>query len=162
MSLRERVRNLPLPVREWAVFAAWAGGILLAGILAWALTAPLRSRVLLGQVNRSLARQESAFRLEAPLAVWGRPGRASQAGFWFSLAGSGKSAVVFPLMLGSRSVTVLGILDESGGAAEIIPLSAHALGQFADIPPGLLDLYRRRMEASSEIRPPAEAEAGND
>jgi hypothetical protein len=151
MNVKERLQNLPPSVKDWGIFAAWIGGLLLTGILCWALTGPARSRALLRQANRSLARQERPLALETPLPTWGRPGRVTQAGSWFSLAGSEKYGVVFTLMSGSQNMVVLGVVDEEGAVEELIPLSANALSQFQIIPEGTRDIYIRRIKAGVPV-----------
>jgi hypothetical protein len=148
VNIKERLQNLPPPVKEWGVFAAWIGALLLVGTLAWALTGPVRSRVLIRQANRSLVRQDSIIRLDAPLSTLTVPGRISQIGFWFTLLDSEKHGVVFSIMSGSFNAVVLGIVDVSGRVEELIPLSANARSQFSAIPVGTMNLYLRRIEES--------------
>ena len=159
-SLFKRLPHIPEPVGEWGIFAAWIAGLLLITVLGWSLTGNVRRFLLLRQVNRVLVLRESGLRLVEPLAVRGRG--SSRFGVWFSVltvygragnddfsgAGSGNTrrGVVFPLMSGVRSMTMLAIVDGVGRVESLFPISANAQFQFESLPPGTVNLYVQRIE----------------
>jgi hypothetical protein len=149
--LREKLEKIPPPVRQWGLFAAWLAGLLLVGVLFWALTGPLRSRVMLTAVNKALTRAEAPYRLEAPVPALGKPGRAMQLGAWFTVGGSGSLAVVFPLMSGGSLLAVLAVAAPDGTVELITPLSLSAEQAFRELPEGTVRLYRNRIGESVRL-----------
>jgi hypothetical protein len=143
-----KLKNLPPGLRALGIGIAWIGGILLLGILLWLLTQPVRQGVIIRSVNRILAASGESRRLEAALSPWGMPGRAVQGGQWFSLAGSGDRALIFPVVSDGVLASCLAVLSPEGRIRTLIPLSGHARRIFPRIPPGVLGLYTRRIEAS--------------
>lgn len=156
----ERLPRIPAPVREWGIFAAWIAGLLLVTVLGWSLTGAVRRSLLLRQVNRALVLRESGLRLVDPLTVRGRG--SSRFGAWFSVLlinepdGRGTVSgaddrdawrgVIFPLMSGVRSMTMLAIVDGAGRVESLFPISANAQSQFDALPGGTVNLYIQRIE----------------
>jgi hypothetical protein len=144
----EKLKNLPPGLRTLGIFAAWIGGIILLGSLLWFLTQPVRQGMIIRSVNRILAAAGEPLRLEAALSPWGMPGRATQLGLWFSLTGSGERGLLFPVASDGAFASCLAVLSPEGRLRTLIPLSGHAQRIFPLIPPGVLGLYTRRIEAS--------------
>ncbi|MDR3336737.1 MAG: hypothetical protein LBT16_05980 [Treponema sp.] len=145
------VKSLPAPVKQWGCFAAWIGGLLLAGILLWALTASFRSHLMLNGVNKSLSRAGPAYQLEAPIASLGNPGRALQLGAWFTLKDSPSWAVVFPIISGTSLLAMLAVVSPGGELEAIIPLSNGGKQTLEDLPAGTVLIYKRRVEESRAL-----------
>jgi hypothetical protein len=152
LSIKLPGRKLPEGVRRMGVFAGWIAGLVLAGSLLWGFTQPLRGRMLLASVNRVLALQVMDLRLERPISPWRMPGRASQAGTWYTTsAGSEVWAVVFPLMIDGIFSPVLGVISAEGTAEALIPLSNHSAVVFERLPRSYLQVYIRRIEAGYAV-----------
>jgi hypothetical protein len=157
MNFMEKLKNLPPGLRTLGIFAAWVGGIMLLGGLLWFLTQPVRHGAIIRSANRILAASGEPRRLETVLSPWRKPGRATQLGLWFSLAGSGERALIFPVVSDGVLASCLAVLSPEGRIRTLIPLSGHARRVFAFIPSGVLGLYARRIEASYAVLWPEEA-----
>jgi hypothetical protein len=148
---RDKLEKIPPTVRQWGLFAAWLAGLLLVGVLFWALTGPLRSGVMLNAVNKALIRSQAPYRLEAPVSALGKPGRAMQLGAWYTVSGSGSLAVVFPLMSGGSLLAVLAVAAPDGTVESMTPLSLNAEQAFRELPEGTVRLYRNRIAESMKL-----------
>ncbi|MDR1411230.1 MAG: hypothetical protein LBI91_03380 [Spirochaetaceae bacterium] len=147
----KRIAQLPLPVKQWGLFAAWVGGLVLAGVLLWGLTGSLRSRIVLVSVNRVLDRSGIPYRLEGPISALGKPGRAMQLGSWFTLRNAGGRAVVFPLMAGPNTASALALFSPEGKLESLIPLGTNAVQLFERFPAAVIQLYARRAEEANSL-----------
>jgi hypothetical protein len=152
----EKIKQLPLPVKQWGLFAAWMGAFMLVGILLWGLTGNIRSQMMISSVNRVLARSDSPYRLDRQIGALGRPGRAMQLGSWFTLKNSSNRAVVFPLMAGPNVAAALALLSPEGKVESLVPLSINAVQLFDRLPPGAIQLYTRRVEDANALILPVE------
>jgi hypothetical protein len=148
---REKIASLPLAVKQWGIFAAWIGGLVLFGILIWGLTGPLRSQVLTMSVNKILDRSGNPYRLDRAIGALGKPGRAMQLGSWFTLRDTGGRAVVFPLMAGPNAAAVMALLSPEGKVESLVPLSTSAVQLFERLPAEAIQLYIRRAEAANAL-----------
>lgn len=147
----EKIALLPLPVKEWGLFAAWIGGLVLTGILLWALTGSLRSQIIITSVNKVLDRSDIPYRLYKTIGALGKPGRAMQLGSWFTLRDTGGRAVVFPLMAGPNAAAVMALLSPEGKVESLVPLSTNAVQIFECLPAGAVRLYIRRAEEAHAL-----------
>jgi hypothetical protein len=147
----EKIALLPLPVKEWGLFAAWIGGLVLTGILLWALTGSLRSQIIVRSANKVLERSDVPHRLDKAIGALGKPGRAMQLGFWFTLRNSGGRAVVFPLMTGPNTAAAMALLSPEGKVESLVPLSTGAAQLFEGLPAGTVQLYIRRAEEAHAL-----------
>jgi hypothetical protein len=157
MILGGKLKNLPPGIRALGIFLGWIAGIILAGSLLWSFTQPARNRALIRSVNRILAAAEEPWRLEAAVSPWGMPGRAAQLGFWFSLVNTGDRGVIFPIISEGALAPCLAVVSPGGRVESLIPLSGHARRIFGFVSPGILQTYRRRVEASYALLWPEEA-----
>lgn len=144
----KKFENIPPSVKRLGVSAGWAAGLVLISALLWGFTQPVRNRALLNSVNRILDRTGEERRLAAPVSLWGMPGRASQAGNWFTAGPSGDWAVVFTVVSGGVFTPALAFISRDGIAGAVIPLSAHGETVFQRLPPAYLRIYIRRIETS--------------
>jgi hypothetical protein len=139
-------RIRPYPVKEWGVVFAWIAGILLLNILLWFLTADIREDRLLQTVNRVLAEKNDPRRLRRiPDKVY----RRQTLGRWYELAGGQGRAAVFSVLSWGSPSSYLAIINEAGRVEEFIPLSVHRAGVSGTTSPGILDIYKRRLESGS-------------
>jgi hypothetical protein len=146
--IRQKLKNLPLPVRRMGILAGWLAGLTLVGVLLWAFTQPVRNRALLNSANRVLAAKGEKTRLETPLSSWGMPGRAAQSGTWFTTVNSEEWAVILTVVSDGVFSPFLALVSQDGKAGPLIPLSVHGEAVFQRIPWGQLRIYVRRIETS--------------
>jgi hypothetical protein len=142
------IKNPGPKMKEAAILGGWIGGLVLAGALLWVLTGSARDRGLLRAVNRSLAAQKESVRLTEPL-----PRRFSgrePLGRRFGLVDSAGCMLIFPLLNGGAALPVGALLDDQGKVDRLIPLGNHGRQIFNRIPPGILKIYIRRIEADEE------------
>jgi hypothetical protein len=132
------------------ILAAWIAGLCLAGGLAWFLTQPLRSGLIITTVNRTLERNGENRRLDAQISPWGKSGAAFQLGNWYTLKDGNGRAVIFSIMNDGILAPYLAFIP-SGGPGQamepFVPLSAHADRLLGRLPQGILQTYARRVEA---------------
>jgi hypothetical protein len=145
-SFNKKIALLPPSVKQWGLFAAWIGGLVLTGILFWGLTGSLRSQIMVSSVNKVLDRSNSPYRLDRAVGALGKPGRAMQLGSWFTLRNTGGRAVVFPLMTGPNAAAAMALLSPEGKVESLVPLSTSAVQLFERLPAGVIQLYIRRAE----------------
>ncbi|MDR1353294.1 MAG: hypothetical protein LBK05_08430 [Treponema sp.] len=145
------IARLPLPVKQWGLFAAWIGGLVLVGALLWGLTGSLRSQILLASVNRILDRSDIPYRLDGTIGALGKPGRAMQLGSWFTLRNAGGRAVVFPLTAGPNTAPALALFSPEGKLESLIPLGTNAAQLFQRFPAAVIQLYARRAEEANAL-----------
>ncbi|MDR0760433.1 MAG: hypothetical protein LBF74_10060 [Treponema sp.] len=143
-----KFKNIPPPVKRMGIFAAWTAGLMLISALLWGFTQPVRNRALLNSVNRILTARGEETRLGPPLSTWGMPGRAVQAGTWFTTVNSPDWAVVFTAAVDGVFTPFLALVSQDGKAGPLIPLSLHGEAIFDRIPKGQFHIYVRRIEAS--------------
>lgn len=134
-------------IRDRAVFLGWIAGILIACALVWILTRPLQSRYLLRAVNKVFIATEDSRRLAASLE---KPADGpSPPGYWYSMLESADRLFVFGAMWDGILIPCGALVTPEGTVAEIIPLSEHARQVLDALPPGVMKLYIRRIEAVS-------------
>ncbi|MDR1277455.1 MAG: hypothetical protein LBK02_01755 [Treponema sp.] len=138
---------LVLKLREWAIFGGWLCGLVLLGGILWFLTQPIRTQSLMRSVNRVLAQRGEPRRLATPLPDPRSPGSSVLLGHWYSLEKSEDLFFVFTLMR-DGPMALCGVqVSPQGKAGDILPLSGHAEQIIKDMPPGMLQIYIRRIEA---------------
>jgi hypothetical protein len=147
----QKFKNIPQPIKRMGIFAGWTAGLMLVSVLLWGFTQPVRNRALLNSVNRVLAAAGEETRLEAPVSSWGMPGRAAQAGTWFTTVNSGEWAVVFTVVSNGVFTPFLARISQDGKAGPLVPLSVHAETVFQRLPQGQLRIYVRRVETSYAV-----------
>jgi hypothetical protein len=157
-ELTERIVQIPLPVKQWGLFAAWIGGLILICSLLWGLTGSVRSRLVLTSANKALESSDIPHRLDKPVGAGGSPLRAARLGSWFTLRNTEGRAVVFSLMAGADTAAVLALLSPGGKVELFVPLSANAEQLFGRLPAGTVQLYIRRVEEAYALQdaPPEE------
>jgi hypothetical protein len=138
-------------MKRWGIFLAWFLGLLILGGLLWFFTQPVRNRVMIRSVNRVLTLYGEDSRLEKTLSPWAMPGRAAQAGTWFSVVNSEKRGIVFSIMQGGTMGSFLGIISPGGTVDALIPLGNNAVKMKDQLPEGIRRIYIRRIELSNTL-----------
>jgi hypothetical protein len=142
------VTNLTVVLKDRAIFVGWIAGLVLIASLLWSLSFPYRAFCLMRSTNKVLISMDDPRRLIAPL-----PHSAASAslGCWYRLSGSGDNALfyVFALVQGGILVPCGAEISGAGEVLEIIPLGSHARQIMKRTPPGLIQLYIRRIESAA-------------
>jgi hypothetical protein len=141
------MKDLVPELKDRAIFLGWIAGLALAGILLWSLTQTVRTQFLLRTVNRALVMLGDERRLSGPLA---RPSaRPVPMGSWYSLLASDSVMFVFTVMRDGIQVPCGALVSKEGRVTDILPLSSHARQVLGRIPPGVMRIYIRRIEAAA-------------
>jgi len=138
--------NLP-KLKDHAVLAAWIGGLLLLGGLFWFLTQSFRANLLLRSVNQVLEENKSGVVLARPAASGELPPGAARIGHWFVSQDGGK-VLVFTMIAGGVFLPCAAVLDAAGRAGEFLPLGGHSARLLGGLSPGILTMYKRRIEGA--------------
>jgi hypothetical protein len=144
----KKIKNFFLNLDDKGIFIIWAVGISLAGALLWGLTGSLRETVTIDALNRRLEQMGEERRADSLISGFGNPGTAMQAGMWTTLTNKEK-AVIFPLITDGVFSPCLGIVNNEGNLANIIPLSDNAQTILNRSSPGRLKIWVRRIEAAA-------------
>ena len=135
---------LVLRLKDTIILISWIGGLILIGGLSWFLTRSLRADLLQNAVNRALAEANDSRRLEASVPPGTSFGRM---GHWYSLKeDSGRKFLIFTLMADQTVLPCAAQINSRGKVEEIIPLAVRGSILMDRISPGLVDLYKRRIE----------------
>jgi hypothetical protein len=129
-------------LKDRAMLAGWIAGFLIAGALLMIFTQPLRARILLRAINKSLVMAEDTRRLDAPAA--GFSGRGGIPGIWYTLLDSKDFFFVFSIMRDGVLIPCGITVTPEGKTGTVIPLGAHARQVFGRLPEGIIGLYVKR------------------
>ena len=141
------MNDLPSVLKDRAIFVGWIAGLTLVAALLWSFSFPLRSTCLLRSTNKVFIAMDDNRRLAAPLL---RPVAGPvPLGCWYRLDESESLFLVFSIMQGGILVPCGAEISESGEVMEIIPLGNHARQIMDQIPPNLIQIYSRRIEAAA-------------
>ena len=152
--------NLTVLLKDRAILAGWIVGLVLIGSLLWSLSFPFRAFSLMRSTNKVLIAMDDSRRLVAPL-----PHSAvapASLGCWYRLSGSSFNIAgsglfyVFALVQGGILVPCGAEISETGEVLEIIPLGSHARQIMKRIPPGMIQMYIRRIESAAAGLPQGE------
>jgi hypothetical protein len=127
----------------------WCGVLSLILFLLFILTANVHTNLLEIEVNRALAQNGYGRSLGTAISPWRQDGTAMQLGSWWTMRGSGSLAVVFPVIRDGIYTPFLGIIA-TDGSIEFIPLSKNAEALYKRLPPGIIDVYSRRLHLAAE------------
>jgi hypothetical protein len=140
--------NLTVLLKDRAILAGWIAGLVLIGSLLWSMSFPFRAFCLMRSTNKVLIAMDDPRRLTAPLP---HPAGQVSLGCWYRLSGSGSDNslfYVFALVQGGILVPCGAEISGKGEVLEIIPLGSHARQIMKRIPPGMIQMYVRRIESA--------------
>jgi hypothetical protein len=80
-----------------------------------------------------------------------KSGKAGLLGYWYSMRNSSDMMCVFTVFRDGILIPLGAIVSVHGNVQEIIPLSAHAVQIFENMPQSILQLYISRIETSALI-----------
>jgi len=144
---RGGMNKLSPVVKDRLILIGWIAGLLLAASLAWALSFPYRSAILMRSVNKALEAAGDARIISAPLP--GRVTGRAPMGFWYRLSESGSSFFVFVIMNEGILVPCGAEISGDGKAGNLVPLGSHARQIIGRIPQGVINVYLRRIEGAA-------------
>jgi len=141
------MNDLTSVLKDRAIFLGWIAGLTLVAALLWFGSFPFRSTCLMRSTNRVLAAMDDNRHLTSPLL---RPVAGPvPLGSWYRLFNSNSIFLVFSIMQGGILIPCGAEISERGEVVEIIPLGSHALQVMDQIPPNLIQIYSRRIEAAA-------------
>jgi hypothetical protein len=141
--------NLTVVLKDRAIFLGWIVGLVLIASLLWSLSFPFRSFCLMRSTNKVLIAMDDSRRLVAPLPHSAAP---VSLGCWYRLSGSDSADslfYVFALVQGGILVPCGAEISGKGEVLDVIPLGNHARQIMKRTPPGLVQLYVRRIESAA-------------
>ena len=152
---------VPLQVKDGAIFLGWIAGLILIASLAWFFTQPLRSNLLLKSVNKVLEESGDSRRLEEPVP----PRSTSTSGFgeWYTVTrteahgrqgefaargyfSEGTRVLIFTFIGEGAFFPCAAVVSPGGRVEEFIPLNNYGEKVLKQISPGILKIYRQRIE----------------
>jgi len=156
------MKNLTVVLKDRAILLGWIAGLVLIASLLWSLSFPFRAFCLMRSTNKVLIAMDDSRRLVAPLPHAASP---ISLGCWYRLSDPAASAdsglfYVFALVQGGILVPCGAEISGKGEVLEIIPLGNHARQIMKRTPPGLIQLYIRRIESAAAVTVAQAAQGG--
>ena len=141
--------------KDRAILFGWTAGLLIIISIIWIISQPLQTYHLLRTVNNVFINNNDPRRVYEYIPV--KSGKAEVLGYWYSMNNSPDAMFVFMVFQDGILIPLGAIVsaerDPAGGfrgeVQELIPLSAHAVQTFNNLPQSILQMYIRRIEASS-------------
>jgi hypothetical protein len=145
--------NLTVLLKDRAIFVGWIAGLVLIASLLWSLSFPFRAFCLMRSTNKVLIAMDDSRRLIAPLPHSAVP---VSLGCWYRFSDSTGSTgsglfYVFALVQGGILVPCGAEISREGEVVDIIPLGNHARQIMKRTPPGLIQLYVRRIKSAAVV-----------
>jgi len=137
------MKNLTFVLKDRFILAGWIAGLVLIASLLWSLSFPFRAACLMRSTNKVFVAMDDPRRLVAPVSHFSG---LESLGCWYRLADSDYLFYVFALVQGGILVPCGAEISDKGEVLEIIPLGNHARQIMKRIPPGLIQMYVRRIE----------------
>jgi hypothetical protein len=142
-------------MRDKAIFAGWIGGLLLAGVLLWVFTQPVRVRITGESVNRILSSREDPRRLGNPIPRGEIHRNLIPLGTWYALENPADRnpagrALVFSLAAGGGRIPCVALVSLDGRVEEFIHLNDPGEWMLNRLNGGTLRTYMRRIEGIRE------------
>ncbi|MDR0498071.1 MAG: hypothetical protein LBH42_10690 [Treponema sp.] len=143
-------------VKDTAIFLGWIAAMILMGASCWILSQPFRTRSLVKAVNhvleqsgdsRKLAIQSSssAYFVTGTLFAMAE-GRLSSSAAPSRQSGHEAKVFIFSFIGDGTFFPCAAVMSPDGKVEEFIPLNSHGERIIKHLPPGLLNVYARRIE----------------
>jgi len=145
--MKTRNENLKEDFRDRAVLFGWVAGLLLLILLIAIFTVPVQAYYLLRNVNSMFINNNDTRRLTS--FIQPKTGKADPFGYWFSMINSENRMFVFSVFKDGILIPLGAVVSTGGVVEEVIPLSAHAVQAFDNLPESVLRMYINRIEKSS-------------
>jgi len=133
-------------IRDKVVLVGWIAGLLMLISLIWTLSQPIQAHYLMRSINSVFINNNDERRVIDYIQK--KPGKTSLIGYWYSMYNSKENMFVFTVFKDGILVPLGAIVSDTGNVQEIIPLSAHAVQIFNNLPQSILQMYIKRIEAS--------------
>jgi len=133
-------------LKDKAVLMGWIAGLLMLISLIWILSQQAQAHYLLRSINNVFINNNDERRVINYIQK--KPGKTGLMGYWYSMYNTKENMFVFTLFKDGILVPLGAIVSETGNVQEIIPLSAHAVQIFNNLPQSILQIYIRRIETS--------------
>jgi len=134
-------------MKDKAVLFGWIIGLLILISMLWIFTQGLQTHYLLRTVNNVMIYKNDSRRLSG--YVQQRQGRAGPLGYWFTITNSTDYMFVFSVFQDGVLVPLGAVVSADGMVKEVVPLSAHAIQIFDDMPKSILQIYINRIEQTA-------------
>jgi len=133
-------------IRDKALLLGWITGLLMLISLIWILSQPVQAHYLMRSINNVFINNNDERRVINYIKK--KPGKTSLIGYWYSMYNTKDNMFVFTVFKDGILVPLGAIITDNGNVLEIIPLSAHAVQIFNNLPQSILQMYIKRIEAS--------------
>lgn len=135
--------------KDRVILFGWIAGLLIIISILWIFTRPVQTYYLMRSVNNVFINNGDSRRLYEFLPQ--KSGKAGLLGYWYSMRNSSDMMCVFTVFRDGILIPLGAIVSVHGNVQEIIPLSAHAVQIFENMPQSILQLYISRIETSALI-----------
>jgi hypothetical protein len=136
-------------MKDKAILFGWVAGLLLLISMLWIFTQDLQAYYLLRTVNNVLVNRDDTRRLAEHVKM--KPGRSVPLGYWYSVHNSNDFMFVFSIFQDGILIPLGAVVSVNGIVREVIPLSAHAVQVFDNLPKSILQMYVKRIEESINV-----------
>jgi hypothetical protein len=144
-----KVEWVPEKLKDVGIFLGWIAGLFLLAGLGWFLSRPVRTRIMIRNINSTLQGEREFRQLEAPLTDKSIPrlkaAKAAQLGTWYSLRNNEDRAVVFSVMAEGILAPYVIFVSPRGEMGDPIPLGAHSARILKRLSQGVLQTYINRL-----------------
>jgi len=130
-------------IKNKALLAVWITGFLLFVCLFWILTYGPQTHNLMRTVNSVLMHNSDSRRLSGLMQT--KTSSSGLLGYWYLMYGTTDKMFVFTIFKDGILLPA-GAVVSANGVKEVIPLSAHAVQVFYDMPESILQMYIERVE----------------
>jgi len=157
------IKNLSPEMKDRALCAAWIGGLLLAGLLPWGLSARPRAMALREQLNSLLFTPGRALQLGEPPRRHDLPPASSRMGVWYPVVEDQRQmALVFPLRAGGGFIPCAALTGEDGLVLRLFSLTSWGEKALSRQSRGVIFPYLRRIEAGAYKKGSARTEEAGE
>jgi hypothetical protein len=132
------------------IFLFWLAGLFLIAVLMWGPTGGLRTESEIKTANRILQDAGEKRRIEKAISGWLLPGRATQAGNWYTLHDN-NVAVIFTVPVDGIFVPFLATFNAENRIDGMYPLSRTAQRFLKRTPPNIFAIWTTRISAAAQL-----------
>jgi len=134
-------------LKDKAILSCWIAGLLILISIVWIFTQNIQTFHLLRTVNNVLISNNDSRRVYA--FIPGKTAKKGLLGYWYSMSNPANQMFVFTVFQDGILVPLGAVVSSYGTVEEIIPLSAHAVQIFENLPQGFLQTYIDKIETAA-------------